>query len=131
MIGNIGEDYNYKGRVYRQKAIEKQMQHDIKIMVQSLMSPGRRRLIIERAKDVVRPDGIKLNIYDSYPSCNNHLKKYCPASGKKWAGYIEEYDEEDKEWYRPYRVLSESEFGIYLEVLNLYLGRQVQFPAVL
>ena len=131
MIGNTHTDYNYRGRVYRHKAVEKQIQEDIKIMVHSLMRSDRRRLVIEKASDVVYADGSKIDYYDGYSSCKSGLKKYCPASRKKWAGYIEEYDEEDKEWYRPYILLSESEFGVYLEVLNFYFGRQAQFPAVL
>ncbi len=131
MIGNIHKDYQYSARVYRQNALEKQMQDDIKTMVNALMLKGKRRLRVEEAKDVVRADGTRLKVYDAYPSCKSDLKKYCPASRMKWAGYIEEYCEEDKEWHRPYRVLSESELGVYLEVLNLYLGRKIQFPAVL
>ena len=131
MIGNIYEDYKYKARVYRQKALEKQIQDDIKTMVNALMMKGKRRLVIREAKEVIKADGTILKVYDAYSSCKSDLKKYCPASNKKWAGYIEEYDEEDKEWHTKYRVLSESEFGVYLEVLNLYFGRKAQFPAVL
>ena len=37
MIGNIYENYKYKARVYRQKALEKQIQDDIKTMVNALI----------------------------------------------------------------------------------------------
>lgn len=131
MIGDRSTDYGYKGRVYRNKAMEKQIHEDIRTMVSSLMMSGKRRLRIEEARDVVMGDGSNIEYYDAYSGCKSHLKKYCPASNMKWAGYIDVWDEDDKEWHRPYRVLAESELGVYLKVLDLFMGKKVQFPAVL
>ena len=131
MIGDGSKDYSYIARVYRHKVIKKQIEEDIKIMALSLMMNGKRRLRVEESRDVIMGDGSSIKYYDAYTSCKSHLKKYCPVSGMKWAGYIEVYDEDDEEWHWTYRVLAESELGVYLEVINLYLGREVQFPAVL
>ena len=120
MIGNIHEDYRYKARVYMQKALEKQIEHDIRIMANTLLRTGKRKLIVDESKEK----------FDTYSHCKYPEKKFCPARNKRFKGIIEEYDEDEERWIQDYVVYSDSELGIYLEVLDLYLGRKVRFPAL-
>lgn len=120
MIGSIHEDYRYRAIVYTQKALEKQIEHDIKTMTYTLLRTGSRKLVIDESKEK----------FDTYSHCKYPKKQFCPARNKRFKGIIKEYDKDEERWIESYTVYSDSELGIYLEVLDLYLGRKVRYPAL-
>lgn len=131
MIGTASKDYYYAARVYKQKALEKQIEDDIKTMVYTLLNRDKRRLRTENADNVIKASGEPLKQFDGYSGCKHWEKKFCPANGKKWAGYIEEWDEDDRVWRSPYVLLADSELGIYLQVIDFYIGKRSVYPGVL
>ena len=113
MIGVMDKDYNYASRVYKQKAIKKQVEDDIKTMVYTMLG-NERTLTITKAKDNSK--------YDIYPSCKHWKKQFCRAKDKKWMGRISELS---------FIFYADSELGVYLEVLRGLLADQLIYPAVL
>lgn len=111
MIGIVSKDYKYTARIYKQKAVHKQVEDDIKTMVYTMLG-GDRKLRIEKKEDG----------FDIYPSCKNWEKKYCRCKNKKYMGYVEELG---------FMFYADSELGVYLEVLKGLLADQIIFPAVL
>lgn len=123
MLGILGKDYYYSARVYKQKALVKQIEEDIKTMVYTLLRSDKRKLETHECKE---NEG-----YDEYPYCKSNDKKYCPSKNKRWRGYIKEYDKDENMWMNPYVFHADTELGIYLDVLNFYLVNKSVYPAVL
>lgn len=112
MIGVTQKDYQWAARIYKQKAVVKQMEDDIKTMVYTLLG-GERKLEVLKCD---KPEG-----YDTYCYCKNPEKTYCPSKNKRWHGYITELG---------YGFWSDSELGVYLQVLESLIGNQTIYPAV-
>jgi len=123
MIGTDNKDYYYQARVYKQKAVKKQVEEDIKTMVYTLLRSDTRRLEINKCES---KEG-----YNCYQSCKGSLKDICPSKNKKYQGIIKNYDKELDRWIKEYYFHSDSELGVYLKVLESVLANELYFPSII
>ena len=97
----------HRARVYHDKAVTKQIEEDLQIMVRALI--GDYRLEIKHKQEG----------FDTYPSCKHWEKKYCRSKNKKYCGYLHG---KGYVWY------GDSEIEIYCNIIASIAGNKIYFP---
>ena len=102
------DDAVYEARIYHDKAVIKQIEEDLQVMVRAII--GNRELIIELV-----PEG-----YDRYPSCKHHLKQWCPTGVKyKLRGYLKPHG---------YTFYGNCNIEIYCKIISAIAGNHRYMP---
>ena len=97
----------YRARVYIDKAVIPQIEEDLKVIVYALI--GDKKLEITHS-----PEG-----FDSYPSCKDWQKDYCPCKLKKYQARLPEHA---LCWY------GDSRIEIYCKIIASIAGTKVYMP---
>ena len=97
----------YRARLYHDKAVTKQIEEDLQIMVRALI--GDYRLEIRKNEKG----------FDTYPSCKHWEKGFCRSKSKKYQGYLHG---------RGYCWYGDSEIEIYCNIIASIAGNKAYFP---
>lgn len=103
------DDALYKARLYHDKAVTKQIEEDLQVMVRALIGDYKLEIsIMEQGKP-----------YDQYPSCKNQLKKFCPAKPAKYQAYLRGHG---------YVFFGNSKIDIYCKIIAAIAGNKIYLP---
>lgn len=103
------DDAVYKARIYHDKAVTKQIEDDLQVMVRALI--GERKLEIS-SMEPGKP-------FDRYPSCKNSLKRFCPSKPAKYEGRIRGLG---------YIFYGNSKIEIYCNIIAAIAGNRLYVP---
>ena len=127
-------DIKYSARVYNQKALKKQVERDLKIIGNTLLPKGR-RLTIERVDLMFDRESypfseMSLEDIEKAKKCFKMSlpEQYQLLKMPKYIGYIEKFDKND--WHKQYRLFSDTEMGVWWELINFYLFEEKVYPAI-
>lgn len=111
-------EYAYRARVYKTKTVQKQALEDLKIIAYTVLGDSR-QFIIEQAKSG--------ETFDNYPSCKHWEKKYCRSKGTKWRGGFKFPENPNPTYY----FFSDSELGLWCQLIEHMLGDPIMYPPVI
>lgn len=107
MKNDTSDTLKYRAREYIDKAVIPQIEEDLRVMVYTLI--GGKKLEI-----IYSPEG-----FDTYPSCKDWQKDYCPAKRKKYEARLPEHE---LCWY------GDSRIELYCKIIASIAGTKVYMP---
>lgn len=107
MQNEKADTLKYRARVYTDKALIPQIEEDLRVMVYALIGDKK----LEITQD---PNG-----YDTYPSCKDNLKNYCPAKKKRYQARLPEHC---LCWF------GDSRIELYCRIISSIAGNKVYTP---
>lgn len=107
MNNDTTDTLKYQARNYIDKSIIPQIEKDLKVMVYVLI--GDKKLEISHS-----PEG-----FDTYPSCKDWLKDYCPCKRRKYQARLPEHA---LCWY------GDSRIELYCKIIASIAGTKVYMP---
>lgn len=107
MTKDKADTLKYKARVYIDKALIPKIEEDLNTIVYSLIGDKKLKITHE-------PNG-----YDTYPSCKDNLKNYCPAKKKRYQARLPEHG---LCWF------GDSRIELYCRIISSIAGNKVYTP---
>lgn len=97
----------HKARVYHDKAVTKQIEEDLQVMVAAVIGDYNLEITYDK-------DG-----FDPYPSCKHWEKTYCRCHKRHYRGYLHG---------RGYAWFGDSKIDIYCQVIASIVGNKIYLP---
>lgn len=107
MQNEKADTLKYRARVYTDKVLIPQIEEDLRVMVYALIGDKK----LEITQD---PNG-----YDTYPSCKDSMKTYCPAKKKRYRARLPEHC---LCWF------GDSHIELYCRIISSIAGNKVYTP---
>lgn len=113
------DDLEWASRLCKDKLVTEHVEKELQVLVHIILG-NKRTLEIEYYENCVNADGT-VTLFDRHPGCNDAVaKKHCPeCKGAKYRGTIPELG---------YLFYSNSEIGIYCDVIKRFVGDKVIIP---